>query len=160
MQTQQDDASCIDEGEFRYQFVVPPEAVDVLGHVNNVEYVRWLQDAAAAHSDHVGLTWEACKKIGGAFVVRRQTIDYLREVVQGQRLEVRTRVEQNTPMSAMRHTEIRNDAGEPVLTAQTVWVFMSLETRRARRIPPEVKRYFEMRGDRSAPATTDQDREG
>ncbi|MBI5533503.1 MAG: acyl-CoA thioesterase [Deltaproteobacteria bacterium] len=144
IEAQLSESGTIVEGEFRSRFVVPPDAVDVLGHVNNTEYVRWIQDAALAHSNLVGFTWEACQQIGGAFVVRRQTIDYLREVVQGQLLEVRTRVEQSTPMSALRQTELRNEAGELVLTAQTVWVFMSLETRRPLRIPPEVKAFFTM----------------
>jgi len=123
-------------------------------------YVRWLQDAALRHSDHVGLTWETCRQMGCAFVVRRQTIDYLREAVLGQRLEVSTWVEQNTPMSALRHTEIRNEAGEAVLTAQTLWVFMSLDTRRPKRIPHEVKARFEMQSGASIPTRSDSDRKG
>ena len=30
----------------RHTFTVPPEAVDRNGHVNNVVFVQWMQDAA------------------------------------------------------------------------------------------------------------------
>ena len=41
---------------YRYEFTVPVEAEDQNGHVNNVEYLRWMQDAAMKHSETVGCT--------------------------------------------------------------------------------------------------------
>ena len=32
------------------ELVVPDTAIDANGHVNNVQYVQWMQDAAIAHS--------------------------------------------------------------------------------------------------------------
>ena len=32
----------------------PPESIDALGHVNNQEYVRWMQEVAIAHSEAQG----------------------------------------------------------------------------------------------------------
>jgi len=37
---------------YRHELVVPREAEDQNGHVNNVEYLRWMQDAAMRHSSH------------------------------------------------------------------------------------------------------------
>ena len=37
---------------FSLPILVAPEHIDTQGHVNNVVYVRWMQDAATAH-------WEA-----------------------------------------------------------------------------------------------------
>ena len=34
---------------FSHEFQVPASAIDALGHANNVEYVRWVQDVAGAH---------------------------------------------------------------------------------------------------------------
>ena len=34
---------------FSHEFQVPDSAIDALGHANNVEYVRWVQDVAGAH---------------------------------------------------------------------------------------------------------------
>ena len=41
---------------YRYELTVPEDAVDVNGHVNNLEYLRWMQDAAILHSDSQGCT--------------------------------------------------------------------------------------------------------
>ena len=37
-------------GVFVHTFTVPPEAIDVNGHVNNLEYLRWMQEVATRHS--------------------------------------------------------------------------------------------------------------
>ena len=34
---------------FSYHLTVPPSAIDVLGHVNNVVYLDWVQIAASKH---------------------------------------------------------------------------------------------------------------
>ena len=54
---------------------IEPSDIDELGHVNNVTYVRWVQDAAVAHwtaaagaADQAALRW----------VVLRHEIDYQR----------------------------------------------------------------------------------
>ncbi|WP_428256857.1 hypothetical protein [Geoalkalibacter sp.] len=35
---------------FQHHIEVPQSAIDANGHVNNVSYVQWVQDAAAKHS--------------------------------------------------------------------------------------------------------------
>lgn len=131
-------------GSFRYQILVPAEAIDRLGHVNNIEFVRWLQDAALRHSERVGLSWEECVRVGGAFVVRRQQVEYLRQVRTGEQLTVHTWIASSTHMSAVRRTEVRSDTGDLVVDATTTWVFVSLETWRPKRIPTDVRRMFGM----------------
>src|SRR4051794_18334412 len=42
--------------EFRNDVEVLPSALDANGHANNVEFLRWMQDAAVAHADAVGCT--------------------------------------------------------------------------------------------------------
>jgi acyl-CoA thioester hydrolase len=129
---------------FQRDFEVPAEAIDLLGHVGNIEYLRWQQDIALEHSDHVGLTWEQCQQQGGAFVVRRHSLDYLRPAKLGEKLRLTTWVQQSTPMSAVRRTELRDGAGELLFKGETIWVYVSLETQRPRRIPQEVKDRFAM----------------
>ena len=57
---------------YRYELTVPEDSVDVNGHVNNLEYLRWMQDAAILHSDSQGCT-KVTKAAGatwsGAFCV-------------------------------------------------------------------------------------------
>ncbi len=40
---------------FDLKLTVQPEHIDVLGHVNNVVYVSWMQDVATAHIEALGL---------------------------------------------------------------------------------------------------------
>ena len=42
---------------FEHKFVVSPSDIDQLGHVNNVVYLRYAQDAAVAH-------WHAAVRLG------------------------------------------------------------------------------------------------
>ena len=44
------------EAVFSYEFVIPAAAVDANGHVNNVMYVQWMQDAAVRHYEAMGGT--------------------------------------------------------------------------------------------------------
>ena len=40
---------------FDLQITVQPEHIDILGHVNNVVYVAWMQDVATAHIETLGV---------------------------------------------------------------------------------------------------------
>ena len=73
---------------------VPPTAIDANGHVNNIEFVRWMQDAAVAHSDAVGCT-AATMAAGATWVVRSHHIEYRRPAFAGDRIRVVTWVENN-----------------------------------------------------------------
>ena len=72
-----------------YEHPITVEAGDIdrMGHVNNVVYLRYAQDAAVAHwyasatAEHVeALVW----------VARRHEIDYLKPAFEGERLVART----------------------------------------------------------------------
>jgi acyl-CoA thioester hydrolase len=59
---------------------VKPEDIDELGHVNNVTYVRWVQDVAVAHWRAVAPAEDQAKLV---WVVVRHEIDYLTSAVRG-----------------------------------------------------------------------------
>ena len=62
---------------FIIERMVSAEDVDVLEHLNNAVVVRWMEQAAYAHSQHVGYDQPAYAKLGATFVVRRHEVDYL-----------------------------------------------------------------------------------
>lgn len=127
---------------YTFELTVGPEHIDQLGHVNNIEYVRWVQDAAMQHSLHVGYTWDRYRELGAAFVIRRHELDYLRSACEGDVLEVSTWIESYTRLSATRRTELRNAKGELVLSATTLWVWVTLGAMRPARIPDSVRAVF------------------
>lgn len=114
--------------------------IDEQGHVNNVAYLRFVQDAAAAH-------WSALAppdiRAAYAWVVRRHEIEYLRLGLPGDELLVRTWVGEPSGATWERFTEIHR-AGEnkPLVTARTVWVLLDAATGRPRRVDAELVARF------------------
>ncbi len=125
--------------------------IDELGHASNIAYVRWIQDVAVAHSTAVGLDFEAYRKLGGVFVVRRHEVDYLRPVLRGDRLQVRTWIDSAMAAKCKRATEIVNDAGTVVARAMTTWGYVEMATGRPVRIPDVVRSAFGLNAQ-AAPA--------
>jgi len=132
------------EPVFRRTFEVTAADIDPLGHVNNISYVRWIQDVAVAHSSAVGLDFASYGRMGGIFVVRRHEIDYLRPVLRGESVEACTWVGSVMAAKCLRHTELRRrgEAAEVVARATTVWGFVDVKTGRPTRIPPQVRGAF------------------
>ena len=49
-----------------YRLVVTPASIDEQGHVNNLEYIRWMQEAAVAHSAAQGWPGSRYLELGAA----------------------------------------------------------------------------------------------
>lgn len=113
--------------------------IDELGHASNISYVRWLQEAAIAHSASVGLTYARYLELGGVFVVRRHEVDYLRSALRSDELEVRTHVATVMAAKSERRYEIvRASDATVIVRAVTLWGFVDTTTGRPMRIPDEV----------------------
>ncbi|MCE1275050.1 MAG: thioesterase, partial [Chlorobiales bacterium] len=55
---------------YTHAFTVPESAIDVNDHVSNIEYVRWMQEAATAHTASEGWTLERYRERRAVWVVR------------------------------------------------------------------------------------------
>jgi len=138
--------------EYALEITVDPADVDALGHVNNIVYVRWLQDVAMAHAISVGVTHEALLRIGAVFVVRKHEIEYLRPGFLGEKIELRTHVSWWKGASCERITVIVRAADSVVLArAKTLWAFVSAETGRPTRLPAEIIHAFAQPSHTSRP---------
>lgn len=124
--------------------VVGDADIDELGHANNIAYLRWVQDVALAHSSAVGFDVEAYRRINAIFVVRRHEIDYLRPVLRGDRLELRTWIDSAVAAKCKRLTEIRKQDGTVSARALTTWGCVDLSTGRPIRIPEVIRIAFGM----------------
>ena len=116
--------------------------IDELGHASNIAYIRWVQDVAIAHSAAVGLDFDAYRKLGGVFVIRRQEVDYLRPTLRGDRLQVRTWIDSAMAAKCKRATEIVNQDGRVVARAMTTWGYVEIASGRPVRIPDVIRRAF------------------
>lgn len=128
---------------YEYRLIVPADAIDGQGHVNNLEYVRWMQEAAIAHSDAQGWSAERYQQIGAGWVVRSHKIEYLQAAFAGDQVVVRTWVSDFRKIRSLRKYKIIRVSDQAVLAiAETDWAFIGYERRAPRRIPPEVAEAF------------------
>ena len=130
-------------GMWAYEMTVEvgPEAIDELGHANNVETLRWVEAVGRAHLTAVGFPLDRLLATGGAFVARRHEIDYMRSVLLGDRLTVRTRVAAMGGARSVREVSMVRD-GEETARARTEWAYVDLTTGRPRRVPGEILAAF------------------
>ena len=121
---------------FKTQLRVRHYEMDALGHVNNAVYQNYLEQAAIEHSEYLGLSLDVYRELGGAFVMRRVEIDYLRPAVAGDTLEITTWLQEMRGTRALRHYEIRKENQEDLfVTAKALWVWVEVKTMRPRPIP-------------------------
>lgn len=117
---------------------VEPSDLDELRHVNNVVYLRWVQDIATAHWTAIAPR-EALETV--AWVARRHEIDYLGAAVLGDALVIRTWVGKAEGLTFERLTEVRR--GDQVLAkARTLWVPIDRSTGKPRRVSDDVRALF------------------
>ena len=127
----------------RLHFTVAEADIDDLGHASNIAYVRWVQEAAIAHSVAVGMGPDAYQQRGGVFVVRRHTLDYLRPLFARDVVVVETRVVSFKSASSERETIlVRERTGETAATARTLWAYVDAATGRPARIPADLAALF------------------
>jgi len=131
-------------GVFQHTFNVTQEAVDANGHVNNLEYMRWMLDAAVMHSDRQGCT-RKLKAIGATWIVRSHSIEYFHPAFAGDEVAVLTWVSNFRKVRSFRkYKVIRIDDNKLLARAETKWVFLDVETGRPRSIPREITELFEL----------------
>ena len=131
---------------YRFHHTVTEEEIDPLGHAGNVHYVRWMQDAAVAHSAALGWPLERFLALGAGWVVRSHQVTYLRQALAGEAIEVLTWVANMRRSTSLRKYEIRNAAGQLLARAETDWAFIDYTLQRPVRVPAEVAASFPVVG--------------
>ena len=126
--------------EHTIEIVAMPSDIDENGHVSNLVYLRWVQDAAVAHSEAVGWSHAQYLAAGAAFFVRRHEIDYFAAAMEGDRVRVTTYVSTWSAATSQRHTTIVRGEKE-LARCVTTWAFVGLNGR-PKRIPPAVHEAF------------------
>ena len=126
-------------GPHVFRMTVGHEAIDVMSHANNVEYLRWLEHVAWDHSNHLGLDWAAYQRLDRAMVARRTELEYLLPAFEGDRLEIGTWIVENDGrVSITRQYQVARPAdGKTLLRGRTQWVCVAVSNGRLQRMPPE-----------------------
>lgn len=122
------------------ELIVSEDHLDARNHVNNVQYVQWVQDIAEAH-----WTLKAPKDIQVNFywVMLSHFIQYKAEAVLGDVLKLKTFVTKSEGVRSTRVVELYNATTNKLLsTSETIWCFISNENHRPTRIPEHVQMLF------------------
>ena len=126
----------------RFEMIVPvlPADIDEQNHVNNIVYLRWVQEVATAHWCAVASP-NAQEAIG--WVVLRHEIDYEIPAARGDEVVLCTWVGKATRLTFERFTEIRRNRDDQVLSrARTLWCPIDAQTGRPVRVPADVRSQF------------------
>ncbi len=125
-------------------FLIPADAIDGNGHVNNVAYVQWMQDIAVEHYEAIGGV-NPMQLIGATWVVREHKIEYLLPAFENEEIEIRTWVENVRRVRSLRKYEfVRKSDGKILVKGETDWVFVDVKTGAPRGIPEDVFKVFSM----------------
>jgi acyl-CoA thioester hydrolase len=121
---------------FELLVTVRPGHLDDLHHVNNVQYLAWVQQVSKAHWGTLTRPeWDR----DYIWVVRSHHITYLHAAVLGDELSISTHVEQARGAQSERHVQIRLRGDKtPVVTCKTIWVLLDAGTGKPVRIPVEM----------------------
>lgn len=109
-------------------------------HVNNAEYVRWIDRLAEMATDDAGFTRQSLLANNRMWFVARHEIDYRGEAFLGDRLLAATWIESWTRTTAHRATAVIDATTlRLICVASTRWAYVNLVSRRPTRIPDEVR---------------------
>ena len=125
---------------FERSVVIEDADIDELGHVNNVVYVRWVQDVATAH-------WSAAassqQQEQVAWVLLRHEIDYKHAALPGDEIIASTWVGAADAVRFERFVEILRERDRKLLaSSRTLWCPISRSTGRIIRVDQELRAAF------------------
>lgn len=125
---------------FEQRVKVQPSDLDERKHVNNVVYLRWVQDVAIAHWTSLASAQDQNEI---AWVALRHEIDYLSPALPGDDVVLKTWVGHAERLQFERLTEIRRASDGTLLAkARTLWCPIDAQTGRPKRVSSEVRALF------------------
>ncbi|MBM9538182.1 acyl-CoA thioesterase [Desulfobulbus alkaliphilus] len=127
------------------ELVVPVDAIDSNGHVNNVRYVQWMQEAAIFHSAQLGWPQERYATMGRTWIVRSHSIEYRHSAYAGETIRIHTWVSSFARIRSLRKFKFyRPDDATVLATAATLFLFCDIDSGRPVSIPEEVLQAYEV----------------
>jgi acyl-CoA thioester hydrolase len=115
---------------FSIEIIAKTADIDELNHVNNVVFVRWVQEVASAH-------WQSMASVDLrdtlSWMLLRHEIDYLGQAFLGDRITGTTWVGEAKGATFERFVDLAKD-GKIITKSRTVWALLDAKTLKPRRI--------------------------
>ena len=128
----------------RIQLRITDDVIDGNKHVNNVAYVKWMQDAAVSHS-RACIGKGTLRIQGFTWVARSHHIEYLSPAFEGEVIEIRTWLTEIKRVRCFRTYEfVRLSDQRLIARGETDWVLINAESGRPASITDDVRSAFEL----------------
>ena len=108
---------------YKKELTVGAESIDIQGHVNNREYMRWMEEAATEHAATFGWDWKTLVSMKRSWVAREHWIEYLKPCFEGDRLTVFTWLQAVRGPVCLRRYAVKKGE-ELAAIGATEWVFI------------------------------------
>ena len=114
--------------------------IDGQGHVNNIIYLKWVQEAAIAHWTSVA---DINMQESNFWVVSRHEIDYLKSAYLNSKLVAKTWVTEPQGAKSERYVAITDAETETVYAnIKTTFYLLDTKSKRPKRIDAEIVNVF------------------
>ncbi|MCZ8354425.1 MAG: acyl-CoA thioesterase [Cyclobacteriaceae bacterium] len=125
---------------FEHPVTIKPTDIDEMNHVNNVVYLRYVQEIAELHwKTHAPTSLQ--QEV--AWVVVRHEIDYLSEIKPHDIILARTWLAEKKGATSFRHVELLNTQTKKIVAkAVTTWCMLDRQTLRPKRIEDQIEFYL------------------
>ncbi len=121
---------------FELDVVVKQKHLDEMNHVNNVQYLQWVQDVAKAHWESQALP-EWLEKY--AWFALNHFIEYKKPAFLSESLRLTTHVHEFTGVKSVRLVRIFNTKNNDLIVqAKTEWCMIDKKTLRPVRVPEDI----------------------
>lgn len=115
---------------FTLKIKVSVDDIDTLDHVNNLVYVKWMDDIATTHWNFLTNDNPLPQYV---WVVMRHEIDYLKQAGLGDEITVKTWVGETRGITSIRFMEFYKDS-ILLVKAKTTWAMLDAKTFKPTRI--------------------------
>jgi len=117
--------------------------VDASEKLTIAAMVDFFQDVCTHQADDLGIGADFLRRRGLFWVLTNWQIVVLKELHEGDRIEVHTRPYEIKGFLGMRNFYIVDETGEIAVKANSIWSLLSVERMRPVSVPEELKQYYE-----------------
>jgi acyl-CoA thioester hydrolase len=129
---------------FDLNIQVQAKHIDVLGHVNNVMYIQWMQDVASAHIETLGLGLARYLELKHAMVAVEHHVQYRKAALEGEEIILRTWLDDINALYSFRQYAFYRPKDQSVLfVGNTKWACIEIDSGRPKRMSPSFTQAYQ-----------------
>ena len=133
----------VKKNKFHITLIVSANELDDLNHVNNIHYIKWVQDVA---KKHWGILSNSNLEAKYVWVVLRHEVDYLSSAKLNDEITVNTWIGDSYGVKSERFVEIKK-GDKLIAKAKTIWCLLDKTAMKPVRIPLEIIKILQSDSD-------------